>query len=735
MIYTVKEFCDYVSLDVKGFMETVRGETSRQMTDNEMRENSASYQEVSKMFALAMKKNPRFGDVNISTTNMLLEYQLPGASAWCDLVLIGKGETQNQVVILELKNYRSDDTDVPSEYEGLIIHNNREQQHPSEQVKGYTDYCQNFHSTVVETDAQVSGCVFIASTLSIKPFKESPNDNLTSEYPVFNTEGVEDLADFILKRVKQPDKDFATKFVDGFYKQNRNILTQVANTLNTTRMYEEARPFVLLDEQQAGFLQAKEALEKAIRTGKKSVIIIQGPPGSGKSAIAINLWIEAAMKYPYGNVVYVTTGASQNSNWEQIFKNYARQRGAEGFLYKSTKYNPGLQGGSKDEILQPLIDEHPEYMFTKQNGEKTHRYDCFREYLAFMQENGLTKNYKSNLHYLSVVDEAHALINPLVKNYSANNMAGWCLQAGPQAWHIINESLVSVFLTDTKQSFRDNETTSIEDIKDWAREFGIDPIIVTLDGLQFRCSGSLDYVEWVNNLFTYHPVKNHSKWQEKFKFKVYDYPSDVDAFLRARSIEGSRNYVRVLSSYSREWVTKGKIPTPMSGKPDDVPFDFDLEDKGGRRYQKVWNVTHKSYIQAPQNSKMYYDPLCEVGCPYTVRGFDYEYVGILWLDDIVRRGDKWVINYKNAVETGLQSKRNAAFKEQCAINDRLPKSRSLPHSEIRQMIVEDDGSTPAIETFFEKIAQAYRILFTRGIRGVCLYVQDRETREYVRSLL
>ena len=38
------------------------------------------------------------------------------------------------------------------------------------------------------------------------------------------------------------------------------------------------------------------------------------------------------------------------------------------------------------------------------------------------------------------------------------------------------------------------------------------------------------------------------------------------------------------------------------------------------------------------------DPLCEVGCPYAVRGFDYDYVGILWLDDLVWRENRWRIN-------------------------------------------------------------------------------------------
>jgi DUF2075 family protein len=32
---------------------------------------------------------------------------------------------------------------------------------------------------------------------------------------------------------------------------------------------------------------------------------------------------------------------------------------------------------------------------------------------------------------------------------------------------------------------------------------------------------------------------------------------------------------------------------------------------------------------------MHTDPLCEVGCPCAVRGFDFDYLGLLWLGDLL----------------------------------------------------------------------------------------------------
>lgn len=34
---------------------------------------------------------------------------------------------------------------------------------------------------------------------------------------------------------------------------------------------------------------------------------------------------------------------------------------------------------------------------------------------------------------------------------------------------------------------------------------------------------------------------------------------------------------------------------------------------------------------------MHEDPLSEIGCPYVVRGFDFAWIGIIWLKDFIYR--------------------------------------------------------------------------------------------------
>lgn len=728
MLYTVREFCCYVQDDLNGLIDEVAGIT-RYVSDEEKKAYAGSYPVVASMLAQAMKRQPAISDAHISTTELLLEYKLPAASAWCDLVLLGaNAENRKEVIIVELKNYQKNQDDAPGSYEGLMMHKGSVIKHPADQVKGYTEYCRRFHSVVLDEGAEVNGCVYFTQPIDLQPYHLAPNDRLTAEYPMYNTESSDRLAEYVTSKICKGDEAFAASFVNGFYKQDRNILRQVAENLSANSA--TARPFVLLDEQRLGFNLVMQTLEQRVKDGKKEVIVVQGPPGSGKSAVAINLWIESVMKYSKekdcGNIVFVTTSSSQSDNWKMTFDKYGKKYHASQVVLKISSFNPGFNEAKVKQMIYPYFAEKEEkYVLSHKDRRLNIKY--FREYLQYILDNHLEKNYKRNLHFMSVVDEAHALINPTKEDFRSSNFCGWCCSMGPEAFHVINESQISVFFTDGKQSFRDNETTTIEDIKAWAEELGAHFSSVSLDGMQFRCAGSYEYVDWVENLFSEHPLHNVTKWADKFKVKVVDFPSEMEDDIRQYVNQGNAS-CRLMSSYTRKWISTAN--DEMHSKLSE--HDFVLDDKEGSKWKKYWNSGkhYDIYVQGSRGTMMNTDPLSEIGCPYVVRGFDYDYVGLLWLEDIIVRNGEWCLNLDYIEEKGFKSDKVKA-KEAL----KLAKKHGKYRGKVSGIIPSKLDGFPAVNMFFNAVTQAYRILLTRAIKGVTIYIKDEETRAYVRKLL
>ena len=110
------------------------------------------------------------------------------------------------------------------------------------------------------------------------------------------------------------------------------------------------------------------------------------------------------------------------------------------------------------------------------------------------------------------------------------------------------------------------------------------------------------------------------------------------------------------------------------------------------------------------------DPLSEVGCPYVVRGFDYEYIGVLWLEDLVWRNGKWMLDLNYIEETAIASTKKS-------VKSKIGKKRSLI------------ALTPDSEALFRRVTGTYRILLTRATKGNFLYIKDKETREHIKQLI
>jgi hypothetical protein len=437
--------------------------------------------------------------------------------------------------------------------------------------------------------------------------------------------------------------------------------------------------------------------------GAKSVVIVEGPPGSGKSVIAAHLWAQlAADEKIDGNVVLTTTSSAQRSNWEGLFASASGARAARGMVVGANQYNPGLS---------------PTWVKAERAAGRTTTVADWRRNLEQFSSQGRRLRCPDDSFAVSIVDEAHGLIDPTVPGKEGVPPSGWTMHAGPQAWHVIRSSRVSVFLMDGEQSYRDNETTSRASIEQFAKEFGVEDVeVVSLAGAQFRCAGSAEYMAWLDSALGLEPSPSAPRqWRRghggPFEFEIVDDPDRLDAALRTRVAEGRS--VRLLASYARPWLTNGmSCPHSAPGLAKDFQLMYD-RDGDPQTWSRIWNYAPEQdytlFVQAPPDSYMATDPLGEVGCPYVVRGFDFDYVGVLWLSDLVWRRDHWEADLAHIHESGWRKTRSNARKEK--------------------------GKGPETRELVRRLQRGYRILLSRAIRGAFVWFEDAETRAHLEGLL
>lgn len=749
MIIEVKAFRERVKADLPNLVTDLQATTGR-YGDEEAESWRNSLPKLADVFS-----SSGFDPLHLyfnGTGALSLEYQLPAASSWCDVVLLGKKGDTPGAVIIELKHWQTS-TDKPGPVEGLIEHFGNTVLHPSDQVRGYAEYCRRYHSAVLEQAAEVKGCVLFTRDTVTRAYHEAPNHELTSSFPCFSL-AEEDASgpfpNFIGNIIDAPDLEFATAFETGRYKQDRGFVQQIGEQI----LDPNNTPFELLDNQRRAFALCKAQVNASLfaesSTKGKKVIVIEGPPGSGKSVVAAKIWAALATdeRLPDGPIVFTSTSASQNSNWTHLFAESAAEVAGTGVVKKATSYTP-ITTHTLGKLRKQFND--PDLF---KDGEN------WRTHLKTLR--ALGTNFGNGTHdgeYLvSVVDEAHALINS--EHRQGRGQFGFVTGLGPQAYHIMRVSQVSIFLLDPRQSFRTRENTTVSDLKNWASELDAEYVDVSLAGSQFRCAGSKEYVDWVEAILRNDPVEKcrvlssawhhqsppssskiiefpvqvpssivaedtmsyrvkpkhriNSKYPGPLDFKIFDSPQAMEDALRAK-VDSGRS-ARLLAPYARKWATK-EAANPHDLPPSMQDFCIPYIEEGiDKTWTKVWNFVpsngsdYATFIQGKNGSRIYEDPLCEVGCPYAVRGFDWDYVGILWMSDLVYKAGGWEVNPEHVHETGISSLRTPANKE---VNPKGPHHINL----------------------LEAVVQSYRILMTRPIKGIYLWFEDENTRAYVESTI
>ena len=222
MLITVAELRDRVSTDIPSLIDELQSATGRYGA-----EEASAWSESLPRLA-RMLSAPSMHPLHLYCAgpgDLSLEYQLPASGSFADVVLLGAKDSTASAVVIELKHWITRG-DRPGRAPGLIERQGIQDLHPSEQVKGYVEYCRRFHSAVQDAGATVRGCVLFTRDFVTQSYVDAPNADLANEYPIF-TLSDEDVGDRVPSTLSnwltRPHPEFARAFESGRYRQDRGF--------------------------------------------------------------------------------------------------------------------------------------------------------------------------------------------------------------------------------------------------------------------------------------------------------------------------------------------------------------------------------------------------------------------------------------------------------------------------------------------------------------------------------
>ena len=407
---------------------------------------------------------------------IILEYQIPFTSKRLDCLITGRDDQrQDNAVIIELKQWeKCDPSDGENEVVTYVGGGQREVLHPSVQVGQYAAYLQDVHTVFYEPPKPVllSACAYLHNyrfisdeTLLTNKFKP-----ILERYPLFSMDDVGPLSDFLKARLQGGEGlEVLGRVEDGKYRPSKKLMDHVGNVIKGKPEY------VLLDEQLVAYDRVMASARKGIGDRRKTVVIIKGGPGTGKSVIAINLMADLLLA---GYNAHYATGSKA---FTETLRKIIGDRGSVQF-----KYFNSYMGANPDAVDVLICDEAHRIRETSQN-----RYTA--------------KAKRTEI---------------------------------PQIQELINASRVSVFFIDQDQIVRPAEIGSVRYIKDFAAKNNCLLFEHELE-TQFRCSGSEAFVSWINNTLgiarTAHVLWTG---EENFEFKIFDSPEALEAAIRLKARAG-----------------------------------------------------------------------------------------------------------------------------------------------------------------------------------------------------
>jgi len=435
-------------------------------------------------------------------------------------------------------------------------------------------------------------------------------------------------------------KDIWDKLIEN------KVVSKSLNEIENTELFKYSPYKSLNEDQYNSVLEIIEALTKK----DSSQIFVRGSSGTGKTILATYLIKLLGSDVTGTNIDNYSDNEIQEINLIKLFS----------LKYPKAEIGFVVAMSSLRKTLQNVFKKIPGLKASMVIGPS----DTFK------------KEYD-----LLIVDEAHRLRQ--YKNigwmgaFRKNNQKLGLDDTGNELDWIIANSKNQILFYDSSQSVKPSDIASSHFEGLLNNE---NTINIKLKS-QMRTKGGNDYISFVDDLLNI--KRKHTKIYVPNGYDLFVFDSLKELYFQLTIKEKKHKLCRLVAGYSWPWLSDPKRkPTPNT-KAIDIKID-------GLELQ--WNKTNEDWVNSP-------NAFDEVGCIHTIQGYDLNYTGVIFGEEITFNKSTNQIEIDESKYFDKNGKRG----------------------------IDDPNDLK------EYIINIYKTIMYRGIRGTFIYSCDKNLREYFKE--
>ena len=695
------------------------------------------------------------------------EYKVP-VGGRIDCVMFGHGmDNAANMLHIELKQWSN--KNVSEYYSGytfctdIVLDGARQTKytsHPSAQAHEYQCHLENYVHAFEDDNINLYGFAFCYNYLSNDKNAVLCSDtyaHVTQRFPLYCQDQMDEFAQKLNELIgKGKGEGIMDKVINSKIGTTKRLQDAAMNMFDGNSNSEE---FALIGTQLDAYNSILGSILKTDKDDEKTVVVVKGGPGTGKSVIAMRLIAGLAKSRKFKHVFYATRSTSLIKGYAEILKKVSYANGndcnAVDLLMKNCMIKPHYNDECKGEswIDALIVDEaHRIEKSSNDQSDKSKRNQTHLSQIMNMlfssrvsvffiddfqsvkgTEIGTSENIKNyalnyydnitaeNKNYLTGAKGAYhggiPKVEETVRRAEANYQKA--LTSG-------DEKKIHEW-----EKKRRSARGELEYAREWVNDatpshVKINYLEFTLED-QFRCNGSNNYLDWLEHVLYNTPRTQHVKLDHsKYEFEVFDSPTamykkvrEIDDFGRFadKMLSNGHSYEEVLIlAKGKEFKQRARLLAgwcwPWKQKSldgDDLLHEIKISEEDGSEFSIPWEtlqgglkpkgIYKNMYARNPEVWLNDINGINQTGCIHSAQGWEVDYVGVIIAGDI---------------------KYDAVHDCLCA-ND---------------AVKNEDTKVPRTGPEKDRITKnIYRVLMTRGKKGCFVYACDPQVRDYFKRMM